>query len=122
MLNRSYRRICNQLFFDTDFNQSIDNIIWPSSINFIKFGSLFNQPIDKVKWPDTIECIIFGRNFNQSIDNLPDGLKELVIHTLYKPLLNLPITLQKLEIYFANKDIIQMSKIPFGCKIIIKKN
>jgi hypothetical protein len=66
----------NILTFDEEFNQSIDNIIFPDDIVSIIFNWKFNQPIDNVKFPDTVQIITFGGGFNQPIDRIkfPESL------------------------------------------------
>ena len=57
----------DEFVFGDDFNQPIDNIDWPSNITMITFGKHFNQPIENVQWPDSIDFIHFGEDFNQSV-------------------------------------------------------
>ena len=59
-----------ELIFDYDFNQSLDNVIFPQSLTSLTFGWDFNQSLDNVKFPQSLISITFGYYFNQSLDNV----------------------------------------------------
>jgi hypothetical protein len=84
--------------FDDNFNEPINDLIFPPSVINLKFGKLFNQTIDncipltikyltfgrdfnipiKYMLPGSIIYLAFGRYFNQSIHGiLPNNLKHL---------------------------------------------
>ena len=66
--------------FGTNFNQPIDNVVWPPNLKTLKFGKKFNQRIDGVQFPRSLEMISFGKDFNQPIENVrwTSDLKKLV--------------------------------------------
>lgn len=49
------------------FDESIDNVVWPRSLEYLEFGRSFNQPIQKVTWPTSLVCLSLGLDFNQPI-------------------------------------------------------
>ncbi|CAN0029213.1 unnamed protein product, partial [Ascophyllum nodosum] len=56
--------------FGFDFNQPVDNVVWPSSLQKLIFGHDFNQPIENVVLPSSLQQLSFGYTFNQPIDNV----------------------------------------------------
>lgn len=69
--------------------KSLDGVIFPSSLTL---GQNFNQPIDNVIFPQSLTHLTFGSEFNQPIDNVkfPDSLTHLTLDTI---LINLSIVL-----------------------------
>ena len=50
-----------KLIFDGDFNQSLDDVLFPQSLTSITFGSYFNQSIKNVTWSSILTltfCIL----------------------------------------------------------------
>ena len=132
----------NNLIFDNNFNQPLDDFKFPDSLQSITFGEDFNQNIDKVTFPDSLQILTFGYEFNQNIDKvkfpnslqsitfikyqnntLNDKIKEIKITNLVEPMTNLPLCLERIiflkNYYRVNErdENIKRSKIPFGCKI-----
>lgn len=69
-----------QLAFGSKFNQPIKWVRWPASLQRLAFGKEFNQPIDGVLWPASLQQLEFGYNFNQPIERLmwPTSLQEVL--------------------------------------------
>ncbi|CAM9664373.1 unnamed protein product, partial [Ectocarpus fasciculatus] len=64
----------------SEFNQPLELVKWPVSLQKISFGKDFNQPIERgVFWPDSLQTLVFGVDFNQPVDNVrwPSSLQEL---------------------------------------------
>jgi len=135
------------LTFGYSFNQEIKENVLPDSLHTLNFGFKFNQEIKENVLPDSLHTLTFGRTFNQEIkenvlpesikkiglyshcnliNNLPLRLEEVCIkfsndHTYDKEVNNLPITLEKITIE-NEKYLKYITKIPFGCEIVIQKN
>jgi hypothetical protein len=73
------------LKFGYNFNVDITDIKWPPAIAHIYFGGGFNQNIDNVKWSDTMLSLTFTGEFNQNIDNVkwPNNLLSLAFVDLH---------------------------------------
>lgn len=68
-----------------------------------------------------IKYLAIINNNNINLDNLENGIEELTIFRLNKPLLNLPSTLKKIHLY--NIDVvfdIKKLKIPANCELYIE--
>ncbi|CAN0024580.1 unnamed protein product [Ectocarpus fasciculatus] len=89
-------------FYRSRFNEPIDLVKWPASLQRLVFGgsfnrpegplcaadsenfyALFDQPIEGVSWPDSLELLVFGPIFNQPIEKAawPASLKQLIFDT-----------------------------------------
>ncbi|CAN0197326.1 unnamed protein product, partial [Ectocarpus sp. 13 AM-2016] len=69
-----------QFHYESVFNQPLELVQWPASLQKITFGEDFNQPIERgVEWPDSLQTLVFGVDFNQPVDNVrwPASLQEL---------------------------------------------
>ena len=79
------------LQFTKHFNESIYNLVYPSNLRHILFGSHFCQAIDGCI-PDTVKYLLFGKRFNRPIDNLlPQSVTHLVLgEHFYEPFEKLP--------------------------------
>ena len=64
-----------------EFDQPIDGVAWPASLHQLVLGEHFNQPIDRVTWPSSLQYITIGSSFNQAIDGVawPDALQQLTL-------------------------------------------
>ena len=138
--------LIKQIIFGYDFNQPIENVIWPKNLECLHFGTDFNQPIEKLKFSEKLSYLILTGRFNQTVNfenefnpelyiyidisrnnivtSLPNKLKYLEMATLNRPLLNLPCTLEKLFIFNDSpyhlesyKKHIENSRIPYGCEV-----
>ena len=49
-----------QLTLGRDFNQPIDDVVWPPSLQQLTFGHNFNQFVDIVIWPTRFRMLRFG--------------------------------------------------------------
>lgn len=64
-----------------------------------------------------IKEITIKSNIDVSKLNLPNSIKILNIEKLKSPLLNLPFSLEKINIIIGCKCCIDKSKIPFNCEV-----
>ena len=131
-----------ELYFGDNFNQEIFLVKFPENIKVIRFGYNFNQLVDNIIFPESLEILEFGYEFNQSLkniqinsnskiilngislkslENLPNNLKYLEIYNIKEPLKNLPITLEKIFCKYCTNNILEKSKIPFNCSLVINK-
>ncbi len=76
--------------------------------------SNFNEVID-----DSIEKLVIWNNIDISKLNLPSSIKIINLERLKTPLLNLPISLEKIIIQKGCQCCLDKSKIPFGCEVNI---
>jgi hypothetical protein len=135
-IRKSYANQLNtEIYFNWDFNEPIDEITLfdddnnniTDTITVIIFGYSFNQSLDTLIFPKNLRELVLGYNYSSKFDNLPSELKILRLFNLKYPLTNLPIGLKLLYIqqhysYHDDVDtIIEKSKIPFGCEVVIKK-
>ncbi len=107
--------------FGYNFNENIDNLIFPNSVEIIKFGYHFTQSVNKVNFPINLHTIIFNSPLIVPLNNLPNTIKRLEFFKIDVPLDNLPISLEEIIIndvkicaYFSASKI---KKLPFNCKI-----
>lgn len=107
-----------QIFFGNIFNQSIDNIKFPINLKIIVLSDKFNRPLHNVKFPDGLECIDLGDEFNQSLDNItfPHTLQLITLGSNFNlPITNLPLFLKELRLTKAHQ--LKKIKIPIGCVV-----
>ena len=71
-----------------------------------------NEPIE-----DYIEKLIINNYVEISKLKFPNSLKSLKIDLLKEPLLNLPFSLEKINITKGCKCCLDKSKIPYGCEV-----
>ena len=90
----------------TSFNQPIDNL--PDTVEVLELGKSFNQPISKL--PGNLKTLIMSDTYNQPINNLPDGIKVLIMGKSFNYPLNLPESLEELEIGSSYNH--QINKLP----------
>ncbi|CAM9798897.1 unnamed protein product [Ectocarpus sp. 12 AP-2014] len=63
------------------FDQPVDLVEWPASLQRLGFGNNFDQtPIERAKFPASLQELTFGHNFNQPIEGTvwPDSLQRLL--------------------------------------------
>ena len=133
------------LIFGHTFNQEIKENVLPVSLHMLTFGWNFDQEIKENVLPISLHTLGFGFNFNQEIkenvlpksikniclwshcnliNNLPLWIEEVYIifaewnEKYNKEVNNLPITLEKINIY-DEIFLRYITKIPFGCDITI---
>ena len=70
------------LTFGNSFNQPIEHMKFPDSIETLVFGDSFNQPINKVRWPIGLKKLLFGSSFNQQTNTVPSNV---AIYSHYGP-------------------------------------
>ena len=56
--------------FGYKFNQSLQGVTWPASLQTIIFGYEFNQSLQGVTWPASLQTITFGTAFNQTLQGV----------------------------------------------------
>jgi len=134
------------LTFGVDFNQEIKENVLPNNLHTLTFGFWFNQVIKENVLPDSLHTLTFGWEFNQviKVNVLPKSIKKIGLYshcnlinnlalrieevfirfshddTYDKEVTNLPITLKKITIE-DEKYLKYITKIPFGCEIVIQK-
>ena len=135
------------LILGMNYNVKLKKNILPSNLKYLSLGTLYCQDIDEGVLPESLEKISFGRLFNFKknryyipvnvkaigcygskddsylLNNLPLYIEKLYLHQVEFALGNLPIMLKELYIdNFCEKDVIYISKIPFGCEVYIVVN
>ena len=99
-----------ELVFGSSFNEKLDTLEIPSSINRIHFNSVYTHDLSKIKISD--DCIFnFSRINDKILNNLPSNLKYLGVVELTQPLTNLPSSLSWLMVKRGNEHL-KNSKIP----------
>jgi len=98
--------------------------VLPNSLHTLTFGYYFDKEIKKNVLPKSIKKICLYSHCNL-INNLPLWIEEVKIKFYYtnkydKEINNLPITLEKIVIE-DEKFLKYITKIPFGCDIVIQK-
>ena len=76
--------------FGGEFNQSLEGVAWPSSLESLSFGFAFNQCLEGVAWPSGLQSIAFGGWFG--------ALKRV----------NWPISLQCLVVVGPRSEVVEM--------------
>ncbi|CAK9078692.1 Probable serine/threonine-protein kinase fnkA (FNIP repeat-containing protein A), partial [Durusdinium trenchii] len=89
------------LTFGHSFNQSLNGVTLPSNLQTLTFGSDFNQSLQGVTLPSSLQSLTFGWSFNQSLKGvtLPTGLQTLTFGENFNQSLEgvtLPSSLQTL--------------------------
>ena len=104
--------------FDDDFNEPIQGVEWPASLQRLSFGDRFNRPIVGVVWPASLQQLSFGRRlssggcFNQPVMGVawPANLQQLSFGTSFDgPIAGIswPTTLRQLSFgYMFNQPIL----------------
>lgn len=64
---------------DDSFNEALDRIVWPPTLETLKFGSDLNQSLAGITWPSSLTKMAFGYSFTQSITaaSWPNNLQHL---------------------------------------------
>jgi hypothetical protein len=135
------------LTFGTAFNQEIKENVLPDSLHTLNFGRDFNQKIKENVLPNSLHTITFGYNFNKEIKEkmFPCSIKNICLWSHCNLIYNLPLRIEEVNIMFAewndkyNKEVNNLpmtlekiiiedekylkyiTKIPFGCDIVIQK-
>ncbi len=60
----------HEMVFDDEFNDIIDDAIFPSDLHTIVFGTIFDQKLDNIKFPDSLHTIEFGMCYNHKLDGV----------------------------------------------------
>ncbi|CAN0035741.1 unnamed protein product [Ectocarpus fasciculatus] len=93
------------LKFGHDFEGSLEAVTWPRRLKSIDIGSSFrfNNPIDMIEWPESLQTLEFGWEFNRPIEraHFPESLQKLVLVGCFdQPIAGgcLPSSLQQLDL------------------------
>ncbi|CAN0214875.1 unnamed protein product [Scytosiphon promiscuus] len=94
------------------FNQPIEGVAWPNSLYQLEFGDEFNQPIEAVQWPEKLRVLNLRGEFNQPIEGVtwPKSLLELELGDGFnQPIANVawPPSLEELDIGYGFDQPIQ---------------
>ncbi|CAM9291836.1 unnamed protein product [Ectocarpus sp. 8 AP-2014] len=74
-----------RLRFGRSFNRPIEQVSWPASLRSLEFGQTFNKPIEEVDWPPSLRHLKFGLKFYQPIQRatFPASLQQLIFGTCF---------------------------------------
>jgi hypothetical protein len=134
------------LILGYNFNQEIKENVLPGNLHTLIFNWKFNQEIKKNVLPGNLHTLIFGRTFNKVIQKnvLPKSIKKIGLYSDCNLINNLPLWIEEVCIKFSNYDkhnkevnnlpmtlkkitveneyyLKYITKIPFGCEIVIQK-
>ena len=89
------------LTFGNNFNQSLEGIQLPSTLQTLRFGYKFNQNLEGIQLPSSLQTLTFGYSFSRSLEGiqLPSTLQTLTFGYGFNQSLKgiqLPSTLQTL--------------------------
>ncbi|CAM9100303.1 unnamed protein product, partial [Hapterophycus canaliculatus] len=59
------------LIFTDEFNDAVDEVVWPRGLRRLSFGRAFNQTVVGTSFPTSLIRLDFGGSFNQPIDTVP---------------------------------------------------
>lgn len=67
-----------QLCLGGRFNQPIEHVVWPASLQKLRLGS-FSQPLDGAEWPASLRRLEFAESSRLPVDTIawPESLLEL---------------------------------------------
>lgn len=104
------------LILDGGFNDSVDEVVWPSGLKRLVFGNSFNQPVDSASFPPSLEGMGFGMSFNQPIEDVawPVSLEIIMFGPSFaQPLgkVRWPAPLKTLLIGFRRQKIAARSRV-----------
>jgi hypothetical protein len=132
--------------FGVAFNQEIKGNVLPYSLHTLTFGICYNKEIKENVLPSSLHTLTFGFCFNQEIKEnvLPKSIKKIGLYSHCNLINNLPLQIEEVCIKFCNDDkydkevtnlpitlkkitienekyLKYITKIPFGCEIVIQK-
>ena len=123
MLEEYYNKDKTILTLPDNFNESLDNVIFPDTLQSITFGYWFDQPLNNVKFPGSLIKINFSSRYeNMTINSIPFSIIELKFQSIYKPITNLPINVKKIIIQNIKDSNLSLLKLPFGCELFDRNN
>jgi hypothetical protein len=105
-----------------NFNKQIFPGSIPLSVKYLDLSD-YNQVLaDDIELNPDITIGTSARN-NIFLSNIPITIKNLEVGQDFPvDLSNLPVGLEKLKIWYFNKNNLTNIKIPFGCQLIDRKN
>lgn len=106
------------------FNQPINGLIFPDSLEIIDFGMHFNHPLHSVKLPANLKCLIFSEAFNHPINelNIPDSIEYIKFGDCFNQEINsmyLPQSLRTIMFGFGFHQSFENVRWPSSLKCII---
>ena len=131
------------------FNQEIKKGILPNTLKVLDFSNIYNQEIKEGVIPTNLHTIKIGYFFNKNIV-IPESVKKIQLWSHNNIINNLPFHIEKVKIVFQNNDreyvggfkntkidnlpptltkiviedekyMIYLTKIPYNCKVQIKR-
>ncbi len=70
------------------FNETLDNVVFPDTLRVLVFGWYFNRPVVKLRLPSGLTKLVWGYTFNQPLCPLPESLEELYFGTDFNQPIN----------------------------------
>lgn len=111
------------LALGANFNQSLDGLHFPASLETLIFGRAFNWSLKNAKLPENLETLIFGERYNQSLQGVqfPSSLDSLIFGFEYNQSLEgvkLPSGLQHLDFGYKYNQSLKMVQLPNDLKTL----
>lgn len=111
------------IIFAYNFNESLDNIVFPETIEDIDLGGFYNHPINNIKFPKKLKRLNLGLNYDLPLDDIIFPQKLLLLdlgHNFNHPIehIKLPNTLIELRFSVYFNHPIEKLKIPLSLKKI----
>ena len=125
LLNNNERYIAlTSIHFNSTFNKSLDDVVFPEEIVSISLGDSFDKPIDKTKFPSKLHTINFGNAFDQSLSNvkLPNSVNNIIFGKSYRQsiaYIKLPESLYTFTFNSYDYNILLNATFPSSLKKII---
>ena len=111
---------CHRVFkasFGDEFNQSLERVILPSSLQSLAFGDRFNQSLERVTLPSSLQSLSFGLELNQSLERVswPSSLQSLIFCFSFDQSLEqvtLSSSIQSLSFFFLFNQSLERVSLP----------
>ncbi|CAK9040094.1 unnamed protein product, partial [Durusdinium trenchii] len=126
--NQSLERVTlpsslQSLTFGHFFNQSLEGVTLPSSLQTLTFGEYFDQSLEGVTLPSSLQTLTFGNWFNQSLESvtLPSSLQSLTFGHFFNQSLEgvtLPSSLQTLTFGYKFNRSLEGVTLPSSLKTL----
>jgi hypothetical protein len=100
VLELSEKDLFLDIVIPDDFNESLENVTWPSRLTHLTFGVYFNQSVNRL--PASLTHLTFGWAFAQPVNHLPASLTYLKFGSYFnQPVNRLPASLTHLTFGWA---------------------
>ena len=94
------------------------NFALPQNLHTLSLSGSYEHSLDFIIDTQINTLCISHNTYNNLINNIPYNIHTLMIGQLRLPLLNIPPTIKKIQIYGSfDKELLFKSKIPFGCEV-----